>query len=252
MRTLALLLGAAVCACATAANASTVDLTSLTPNYFDGTSYTTGYAPGITESASANSLVITEGPHAANTASQHNTIYIPLTGDFSTEVTASVAGGGSGGFYVDLNNALGTFAGIGFDSSNLYTSYGYTGVVGDSPFASYSGSILTLQLTRINDIFTASYSVDGSAFAQLYSLKGVMTAGDGQIDLTGYSAPNLEGSSTTSYHDLIVPGGVDAVPEPATWAMMIGGIGFAGGMMRRRYRKSEEAFTAKVRSIAYF
>jgi hypothetical protein len=42
-----------------------------------------------------------------------------------------------------------------------------------------------------------------------------------------------------------------AVPEPATWAMMIGGIGFAGGMMRRRYRKSEEAFTAKVRSIAY-
>jgi hypothetical protein len=27
---------------------------------------------------------------------------------------------------------------------------------------------------------------------------------------------------------------VDAVPEPATWAMMIGGFGLVGGALRRR------------------
>ncbi len=31
-----------------------------------------------------------------------------------------------------------------------------------------------------------------------------------------------------------VPGGGNAVPEPATWAMMIGGFGLVGGAMRRR------------------
>jgi hypothetical protein len=41
------------------------------------------------------------------------------------------------------------------------------------------------------------------------------------------------------------------VPEPITWAMMIGGLGVAGGMMRRRYRKSEEALTAQVRAITF-
>jgi hypothetical protein len=33
---------------------------------------------------------------------------------------------------------------------------------------------------------------------------------------------------------LVVGNGAAAVPEPASWALMIGGFGMAGGMLRRR------------------
>lgn len=33
---------------------------------------------------------------------------------------------------------------------------------------------------------------------------------------------------------ILVPQELDAVPEPATWAMMIAGFGLIGGVMRRR------------------
>jgi hypothetical protein len=41
-----------------------------------------------------------------------------------------------------------------------------------------------------------------------------------------------------------------AVPEPATWAMMILGMGAVGLAMRRRMKASEANFTKKVRAIA--
>jgi hypothetical protein len=46
---------------------------------------------------------------------------------------------------------------------------------------------------------------------------------------------------------LAAPG---AVPEPATWAMMILGMGAVGFAMRRRMKVSEVNFTNKVRAIA--
>ena len=36
--------------------------------------------------------------------------------------------------------------------------------------------------------------------------------------------------------------GLGAVPEPATWAMMIGGFGMVGGSMRYRRRKTAVSF----------
>jgi hypothetical protein len=35
---------------------------------------------------------------------------------------------------------------------------------------------------------------------------------------------------------------VSAVPEPATWAMMIGGFGMVGGSLRSRRRQTKVAF----------
>ena len=43
---------------------------------------------------------------------------------------------------------------------------------------------------------------------------------------------------------------IGAVPEFATWLMMILGFGAIGGVMRRVHRKSEEKFTQHVRSLA--
>ncbi|MEN2786102.1 PEPxxWA-CTERM sorting domain-containing protein [Sphingomonas qilianensis] len=43
---------------------------------------------------------------------------------------------------------------------------------------------------------------------------------------------------------------ITAVPEPATWAMMVLGFGFVGAAMRRRIRVSEANFTNKIRALA--
>ncbi|MEN2787296.1 NF038132 family protein [Sphingomonas qilianensis] len=43
---------------------------------------------------------------------------------------------------------------------------------------------------------------------------------------------------------------VGAVPEPATWAMMLLGFGLVGGVMRRKIRQSEINFTARVRALS--
>ena len=39
------------------------------------------------------------------------------------------------------------------------------------------------------------------------------------------------------------------LPEPATWALMILGFGGIGGAMRRRMRRSEADFTARIKRI---
>ena len=43
---------------------------------------------------------------------------------------------------------------------------------------------------------------------------------------------------------------ISAVPEPATWAMMIIGFGVVGGAMRAAKRRSDETFDAKIKRIA--
>ena len=44
-------------------------------------------------------------------------------------------------------------------------------------------------------------------------------------------------------------GGVGAVPEPATWAMMIVGFGLVGVSMRSAKRRSDQKFDAKIKRI---
>ena len=41
-----------------------------------------------------------------------------------------------------------------------------------------------------------------------------------------------------------------AIPESATWAMMIAGFGLVGFALRRRVRASEAAFDARIKRIA--
>lgn len=65
--------------------------------------------------------------------------------------------------------------------------------------------------------------------------------GSGTVRLdngTGTGPTSGTGTSTTSFGFTFA----DAVPEPATWAMMVGGFGFVGAAMRRR---------AKVPSVRF-
>lgn len=47
-----------------------------------------------------------------------------------------------------------------------------------------------------------------------------------------------------------LPSATGAVPEPATWGMMILGLGMVGAAMRRRVRASEVRFNTKIKQIS--
>lgn len=51
------------------------------------------------------------------------------------------------------------------------------------------------------------------------------------------------------YDSTFVSGAIASVPEPATWGMMILGVGLVGGLLRRRIRRSEARFTERLRRI---
>jgi hypothetical protein len=64
-----------------------------------------------------------------------------------------------------------------------------------------------------------------------------------------YAKANPAISGTFADRVVLTPA-AGAVPEPATWAMMILGMGVVGFAMRRRMKVSEVNFTNKVRVIA--
>ena len=127
---------------------------------------------------------------------------------FSFDLSGNQRRGGSDGFY----------AGFVFGCSTLMTSYNLGGAWGPAtPFTNIMSSNVT-----------SSSSISGNAFAN-YSINFVagqagtvaFKLGGGSGNNIGPVADNLNLSST-------------AVPEPATWAMMIIGFGAAGSMIRRR------------------
>ncbi len=85
-------------------------------------------------------------------------------------------------------------------------------------------------------------TVDAFAFegAQLASYDNVSNLAPGSVSLY-FSAPFATSQGEvflTGASDLTLSASVSAVPEPATWAMMIGGFGMIGGTMRSRRRQS--------------
>ena len=78
-----------------------------------------------------------------------------------------------------------------------------------------------------------------------------MTSGTYSNVFTGISAANIsgieQGLAYINIHNSAFPAGeirgqISAVPEPATWAMMIGGFALVGGSMRRRRSSGRVGF----------
>jgi uncharacterized protein YjiK len=73
----------------------------------------------------------------------------------------------------------------------------------------------------------------------IQTIEGVVLDHSGNIYLVGETGGTTPGSSSTS--GLVVLSRAAAVPEPATWAMFIGGFGLVGGALRRQ-RKTAVRF----------
>lgn len=107
----------------------------------------------------------------------------------------------------------------------------YAFAVGDSLFGTYSGTATFADgiVTGVENLIVTSGTgrFDGAT--------GTITA----IGTLGF-APNPGGPGSVGVFNGTVEGILDlpAVPEPATWGMMIGGFGMIGGTLRRRRQTS--------------
>lgn len=153
------------------------------------------------------------------------------------DVTAWVAGASNAQLGFDFANDL---EGTGSTATNVPTN-------AHLYFASDNGAyFLNFEYFRpLDDPFANSSShlrdvrlvIDGVAFADQFgafsnhfgnALLG--TAGDG--DGEGYNILGQTGFEARTY--MLTP----EVPEPETWALMLGGLGWLGGLARRRERQA--------------
>ena len=98
----------------------------------------------------------------------------------------------------------------------------------------YSGSFNpaspTTNAVALNDDFNNSLTQSG--FTQ------ALTAGTSYFAVaTGFSNTDFGAYTLSITGPGAVTFGAGSVPEPASWALMIGGFGLTGGMMRRRVSK---------------
>jgi opacity protein-like surface antigen len=88
-----------------------------------------------------------------------------------------------------------------------------------------------------NDNATGNGNVQNSAHLGFAFLAGVgFNANEDNVYRVTLDVSGMSGGAQTLSVDAKYGAGLAAVPEPATWAMMIGGFGLAGASMRRRTR----------------
>lgn len=108
-----------------------------------------------------------------------------------------------------------------------FTTYSFAG--GRSSFSLDVGSIDQYNSITVRLLGGTSKTFWGATFGDIQSKARLIFNADAAERITGVT---LRSSTNSLEVDNLALGG--AVPEPATWAMMIGGVGMVGGAMRRR------------------
>lgn len=153
----------------------------------------------------------------------------PATADNATSISSDAAGTHAAYFYDDtatetLSQSVSLTAGqtysIGFDYTQVQTGnsgpFTLTAMFGNQQISSATSASALPAGQWFNVAQTFVASTTGTYDFNFTYNSGAAAAADAMVDRVYVQA---------------VPG---AVPEPASWAMMIGGFGMVGGAMRRR------------------
>ena len=193
------------------------------------------------------------GPAAAATFVEVGYIGSINPGGANVKAPFNVAGSGftqsmpfSGTFYYDLDAVPGAgFTNVFFDPAS--------GIPGNEAFTLNFGPLsfnlndnigaLTAPAIQYNNgqfngfVFVTDFAFNGNYyqfFANGSVITGVSNAFDPHGFPTGTSLINARFTTGNGNLTAVVPSDLGAVPEPATWAMMIIGFGAMGYSMRRR------------------
>lgn len=159
-----------------------------------------------------------------------------------------------------VNGTFGSTAGNLAEEGVQYldlVGQGGTGSISQT-FVTVAGQVYTLSFNYSHNLFSgtpsasASFSVDGLAGSIFHS-----TGSTSDLDWLNYSNTFLADDSSATLNFTNLTGGINegvfldavsvqvAVPEPATWAMMLLGFGAIGGALRASRRKQRgSAFAA--------
>ncbi len=156
------------------------------------------------------------------------------SGNFANEPSADTVM-----FFLDSNTAILNYA-AGFTTGfSFYYSSATAATVTIYSGVDKTGSVLgTINLAAQH---TQNCGGDPNGTFCNWTNIGTTFAGTARsIDFGGTA--NFTAYDNITFGSAVAGGGTGAVPEPATWAMMIGGFGAIGGAMRNRRRKTTVSF----------
>lgn len=105
---------------------------------------------------------------------------------------------------------------------------------------------LTFAFDDQNEFFPgglATYTFDGGTSSVTRAFDNLAGFQTFTFNLGGLTSVRISSASPFAIDNVVLDQVTGAVPEPATWAMMIGGFGLVGGAVRRR-RQNMSAVTA--------
>lgn len=203
------------------ASAATID--------FNGNPNDTYFRPVVTSGGFVATGNVNEGgvPLGTNTAiddvgPSNGTVHLDSWTNYSSNSIWTLTKAGGEAFSLNAFD----FASAAYDGYSAATSLTLTGRLANKSSVTQTFSPVAggFQTFAVSPAFSNVMSVTFNAFG----------------DRNRSAFDNIRVDETT----------VSAAPEPATWAMMILGFGFAGVALRRRVKASEVNFTKKVRAIA--
>jgi len=160
----------------------------------------------------------------------------PIDYSFTAAATGDIVAyfAGNGGSFTNLLGLLVNGVDTGIEGLNNQTS-----AIGNSlnfgPVT--AGDVLTfrLRVTDTGDLFYSNRSLNTDGITHIYTAG--YAGGDFGLPAGTYVGfEDLNGGGDRDYDDLafIFTNVKSNVPEPAAWAMMLGGFGLVGSAMRRR------------------
>lgn len=238
---------------AISASATTKPSVALTSQPFDALAYTAGLTTSVDNAsasvskaqAALNAMGVGTVLAATMTTSQILTPGVYSAPSFSTTagITLTLNGENLAGQFFVFNIAdILSFGGVshvvlenwGADSSVIWNSSGYT-TTGDG--STVIGTILskTYVMVGANSIVTGA----GTSCGGIYSAKSYVSTGDtSQVGGNGCTVSNIlfkiNSQGVAEYDVPPPPAAHAAVPEPATWAMVLTGFALVGLALRRR------------------
>jgi len=235
-----------VACCATGAQALTYTADFSGPALDSSLGFFAG-SNGSMSSGGGSVLITLDEPDVAGGNVDNAVIYtnFQIAGDYVATVTADVSHVGvamyplsyfdgsfcnnySGGNIACISNYNDSYDGrrsSGFvNVSGLYTP------LGNEP----SGGIVMLRIARQGSTVTESIALVGGGYMELATYTDLAFSQPAAFTLGAFYNGTIGGPSQVRYSDFSIS--YSAAPEPASWALMLGGFGAIGGALRSRRR----------------